>query len=815
LRNAFIIVLLASIFVFSINACSQNAPAIQPNTDPAYQQLRNVGLGSESITVNNVVLKRDAATFTLKTGTVCFFVPVNGKVTGAIFTGQGSVNLVPPIAVEKRSISYLTKEQALNEDYNELLLRFTDATYDELKKAPGANSGGVCSSGMGSDVAGDVRKKLKWNLAARLLQDVYRTEPGGLFVAFVRGQKYNKKELLIIDPYGAPMMVAPEEVEFLTYDENKFGIWAAFHYSSEYAGGKMPGVERNSAIDIQKQQLDTRFEKSGKLLGKATTTFISQVNGLRVIPFDLFPTLRVESVTDAAGTPLNFIQEDKDNDADYWVILPKPLAKGENTTITTVYAGKDAVSSDGSGNYYPVARYNWYPNQVSNFMSDFAQYEMRFMAPKDLKLVATGERISEVTEGPVTVSQWRSPQPQTVAGFHFGKFKREQKQVDNFNIETYANTEPPGYMQSLKAEDEMPTMGSHMNEDAILGTLSTVGMMQKAMAEAELAQKIYTDFYGPSSFKRIAMTQQAAPGFGQSWPELVWLPITYFLDDTTRFQIMKRFYGNGFDTRGYFKVVGPHEIAHQWFGHTVTWASYRDQWMSEGFAEQAALTFVQYTRKPGEYVKFWNDERDLMIEKNAEGFRAIDVGPVTLGYRLNNTRVGDVTYKLIYPKGAYILHMIRMMMYTPKEKDARFKAMMHEFMQTYANRAATTEDFKSMVEKHMLPIMDLDGNRKMDWFFNEYVYGTALPSYKVDYSFGSAPDGTVTVDVKVTQSGVDDNFRMIVPVYLEMNDGGVIRLGQVSLNGNSFKEAKGIKLSKEKPKRILLNYFDDVLCDKN
>ena len=48
-----------------------------------------------------------------------------------------------------------------------------------------------------------------------------------------------------------------------------------------------------------------------------------------------------------------------------------------------------------------------------------------------------------------------------------------------------------------------------------------------------------------------------------------------------------------------------------------------------------------------------------------------------------------------------------------------------------------------MVEKHMTPEMDLDGNHRMDWFFNEYVYGTALPSYTMQYAFANnGADGT-------------------------------------------------------------------------
>jgi hypothetical protein len=112
---------------------------------------------------------------------------------------------------------------------------------------------------------------------------------------------------------------------------------------------------------IEHQQLDTTIEKNARLVGKAVTTFAARINGSRVIPFDLFPTLRVQSVT-GDGQGLYFIQEDKNDDAGFSVILAKPLAMGEKYTITMMYSGKEAVINEGGVNYFPIARENWYPN---------------------------------------------------------------------------------------------------------------------------------------------------------------------------------------------------------------------------------------------------------------------------------------------------------------------------------------------------------------------------------------------------------------------------------------------------------------------
>jgi len=175
-----------------------------------------------------------------------------------------------------------------------------------------------------------------------------------------------------------------------------------------------------------------------------------------------------------------------------------------------------------------------------------------------------------------------------------------------------------------------------------------------------------------------------------------------------------------------------------------------------------------------------------------------------------------VTRRLIYPKGAYILHMLRMMMWNNQTGDKNFKDLMHDFTKTYSGHAATTEDFKSMVEKHMTPEMQRAGGDKMDWFFDEYVYGTALPSYKLNSSFERGADGDMVLSFKVTQADVNDKFRMLIPIYIELADGRIANLGRVQLSGNSSLDGKvPLRGVKDQPRHAMLNYNDDVLASPN
>jgi len=798
-RRAFLSILLVQAIGITCYAqtSAPNAGAQSvANADPTYTALRNLSLGGEAVSVTNYDLKRDAGTFHLNSGTVCFVPPVNGRVTGAVFAGDGTFLLVPPTETERKSLKFLTKGEEFNEKFERLVLRFTDSTYDEIKKAGTAAPGG-CDAGPLKDSQSVTRHKIKHNLEIELLAEVLSPEPRGIFFAFIHGKRYDDKEIFSLDPNQDS-----SQVDFLTYDENKWGDWASFNFTEPHPKGTV-----GRTIHIDHHQLDTSLEKSGALSGKATTTFISMRNGLRVVPFSLFHTLRVQSVT-AEGQPLAFIQEDKNDDADFAVILPKPLARGEKFSVTTTYGGKEAVSNEGGGNYFPIARHDWYPNSADFSLGEYASYDMSFRIPKGMKMAATGALVSDTNDGGQNYTVWKSETPQTVAGFSFGRFKVEEAKLTKpaVFIQSYANEESPAWVNSLQHAVSGDLPGARPM-DVALGSMSTTTLNKKALAEGQLAIPLYTEYFGPSLFTHLQITQQTACNFGQAWPGLVWIPICYYFDATVRHQL-----GMDWGDRGYWKVVTPHEIAHQWWGHTVGFSASRDQWMSEGFADMSASLYLSMIEKdPKKFLTFWNDERQLLLERDAQGYRAIDVGPLTMGYRASNSRTGGgITRRLIYPKGAYVLHMIRMMMFDGRNGgDRQFKETMQDFVNTYRGKAATTEDFKSMVEKHMTQGMDLDGNHKMDWFFNQYVYGTGISQYTFHATTEATADGKTHIKAELTRTGVPDTWKDIVPIYAHMGDKSA-RLGSIS----STHATENIDVTVAgKFDRLTINDFDDVLAE--
>src|SRR5579864_6428911 len=240
--------------LLAVTMQAQNQQNSGPNSDPTYQKIRSVRLGTEVVSVKNLELKRQAATFHFHSGVVCFVTPVEGKVTGAVFVGNGNLVLDPPTSIERASLKLLTKQDEFVEHYDALVLRFSDATYEEIKRG-GSPGGSGCDAGVLQDSQHAMRhdRTLKYNLDARILQDVLSSEPGGLFVAFVHGKRYDGKTIFAIDPHGE-RGIEPEEVELETYSDNKTGVWAAFHLAPEYANGTASSAQKNGVIRIEHQQ---------------------------------------------------------------------------------------------------------------------------------------------------------------------------------------------------------------------------------------------------------------------------------------------------------------------------------------------------------------------------------------------------------------------------------------------------------------------------------------------------------------------------------------------------------------------------------
>jgi len=773
--------------------------------DPVYQQLRLHAKGAGDFagpfaTVNNLVLKRDAATFTLRSGEIYFAPAVNDRMVGAVFLGEGELTLTPPTETEKRSLELFTDRPTISESFDKLVFRFTDKTFDEIKSSAQAHVGtNGPQAGRAQDAYRDnqvlLRKTLRRNVELRTLVDLYNPQRPGFFTVFINGKHYNKL-IFQYDPLGIPS-VSPEEVLLQSYGETDFGSWTAFHRADEYAKGTVSSNEDHRIYDITHHDVDTVI-RGAKLTCSDTITIRGLDAGARVLPFSLFPTLRVSHVRNEQGRDLDFVQESKNEDADFGVILPEPLEVGKTFKLNIEYAGSDALIDIGNGNFFLIPRSTWYPNNEGTAFGDRATFDTTYHYPKNKILIGTGTVTAPAApeeNGNGLLAKWSSGEVAVaVDAFNYGDFKKREvlDSTTGYNIEFFANESTPNFMRG--AEE--------------LGSMNTMGMASSMLAGAQNATRLYDAYFGKLPFNRLALTQQPAPNFGQAWPTLVYMPFTAFMDQT------QRYLATGGNVRAatddFFEYVAPHEIAHQWWGHMVGWKSYHDQWMSEGFAEFSASLYVQQVlRDEHRFIEFWNKQRDRITQSSprTHDLKPYTVGSVTQGSRLRTGKTGLAYQFLVYPKGAYILHMLRMMMSDPRNGDKRFMAMMQDFIKSHYNEDVSTEDLKKTVEKHMTRQMDLDGNGRMDWFFNEWVYGTEMPRYRFEYQL--AADG-LSLSGQITQSGVSDKFKMLVPVYVDFGK-GFVRIGAATITGNSSVELKNVKFPTV-ANRAAVCALDDILA---
>lgn len=785
-------------------------------SDSVYEQLRRQGGGAEDFsavaTVTNLELKRDAATFKFNNGEIYFLTPVEGRVVGAVFLGDMEMTITPPTEAEKRSLALFTgSDEPKPERFNRLVMRFTDQTFQEIKSAAG-----VQMSSNGSQVARArdayreiqtlMRKQAHTNVELRTLADIYSPQRQGFFWAFPGGGRFDKL-IFIDDPLGQAE-ISPEQVALYSYSETEGGIWTSFHFADDYKSATDLNAQDHRLFDLTHHEIEGTI-RGTRIIATDRVTIRSLQPGIRVLPFNLYRSLRVSHVKDEQGNELSFIQEGKDDDPDFAVILPKTIDAGQDFKLVVQYEGDDAIKDSGGGNFILIPRASWYPNNGVGLF-DRATFDITFHYPKDFMFVGVGAPAGpEQVDGDMKIARWTSGSTELmVAAFNYGKFvKKELVDKDTgLGLEFYANKEVPDELKEFQLLlDQLGRDKWHMT--GITGNITTSSMADAALTDTENATRIYSAYFGKLPYSRIAMTQQPAFNFGQGWPTLIYMPYTAFIDTTQRTQLM----GAQGGSDKFWRYVGPHETSHQWWGQTVGWNSYRDQWMSEGFAEFSTSLFVQYVRKDmAKFHEFWDEQRKMITEATTwtNGRRPYTVGSLSQGFRLDSGRTPNVTRALIYPKGAYVLHMIRMMMFDHRGGgDARFRAMMTDFVHSYFNKNASTDDFKRVVEKHMTPQMDVDKNGRMDWFFDEWVYGTDVPSYKLSYESGSA-DGKPLVKVHISQSGVSENFRMMVPIYADFGKGWT-RLGAARLIGNTSVDIP-VPLP-ELPKKLTICALDDVL----
>jgi predicted metalloprotease with PDZ domain len=188
----------------------------------------------------------------------------------------------------------------------------------------------------------------------------------------------------------------------------------------------------------------------------------------------------------------------------------------------------------------------------------------------------------------------------------------------------------------------------------------------------------------------------------------------------------------------------------------------------------------------------WRD--DILLHR-------AEPSPIWLGYRVQTSKDTSGYNVLVYEKGAWVLHMLRVLMLDlPSLKEDRFTSMMQDFYKSYEGRSASTEDFQRKVEEYV--------GMNMDWFFKDWVYGTGIPTYRVAYRTSGADNGRYRVTLRVEQQNVPNDFLMYVPVTVDL---GEHREARVRVKVSGPLTQVDLPLLPGEPKGLTFDALDGVL----
>ena len=774
-----------------------------------YLQLRTVGFDKTRVyRVREASFDRGAAPVTLDDGVIAFTQDVGGHVTGGFFEGEGEVFLAPPDQAERASMVLFTGAAILEERFVTAYLRFNDNTYTELMAS--------LRDTTDADSFVDQWNVTAQNLAAadalRLLLTFSRslpvagrvTEPSAALAedrylhARVQGEKLGVFDVV----YDS---TAAEQVLVGQLKSNEAGtfydLWASFAASRPGTAHESINAvtEEGKSGDLVISSYKIRADVHPPTELSADVSMQAQVRqgGQRTVIFELSRVLQIKQI-DWDGKPLEFIHNEAlagsnrarlGNDL-VAVIFPQALKTGQKLNLHFAYGG-EVLSEAGSGLLFVGARGIWYPNR-GLAMADF---DLEFHTPPGWTLLATGKH-ADIASTPQSateqVTRWVSERPIPVAGFNLGRYTKAVAQEGDVQVEAYAaagveRTFPKAPPQVI-VQAPFPPGGIPRTQPPPIGSIppppSPARNVQTVADGAAHALQFYEKRFGPYPYNALAVTQ--IPGaLSQSWPELIFLSSFSFLNPVERQQLRMP----PVDLILTQNVVN-HETAHQWWGDLVGWSSYRDQWISEALANYSALMLLE-SENPEQFRAVMEKYRQDLLEKNKAGNQLLEAGPVTLGSRLSSSHFPDGYEAISYGRGTWLLHMLRSMMRDanankPRSKtgtdEEAFIRALRKVRERYEGKSITTRDLLQVFAEELPPSLWYEGHKSLDWFYQGWVNGTAVPHFELQSVRYIDKAGSTLVSGSIVQKSSAKDLVTPVPLYAVLGNKAVF-VGQVFVDG--------------------------------
>jgi hypothetical protein len=803
-------------------------PALQSHfAESLYLQLRSVGLDRSRVyRVREASFDRAAIHITLDDGTIAFTEDVNGHVTGAFFEGDGDVLLIPPDQVERASMELFTGAAILEERFVSAYFRFNDDTFAELQPSlrPADNASEFVS---------------QWNETARNLAE---GDPLRLLVSFsrflpvsgpaplpdvTRGAAAHEDHLLHARLQGRKLGAFD-----LYYDSNAveqiragqlrtvegssyYDAWTSFSLNppgkrDESLDSVAGDDGRAGEINISRYKIRTEIKPPTKLDAEALVHIEVRQGGQRTVLFELSRFLHLQRV-EADGHAVEFIHNQalegtqlarRGNDL-VAVVFPEPLRTGQEMELRFVYGG-EVLSEAGGGLLYVGARGTWYPNRGLAM----SRYELEFHYPAGWTLVATGKRVDVPASGstensvasantpPEQVTGWVSERPMPVAGFNLGKYARVEAHAGEVMVETYAASGVersfPKASGGTVASGPLIPPGLRLEPPPMVVTPPPPSPARNAQPVADMSARAIEFFarrFGPYPYSSLALTQM--PGeMSQGWPGLIFLSSISFLTTAEKSQLRM----NAVD-RTLSDGVIAHETAHQWWGDLVVWSGYRDQWIVEALANYSSMMMLE-SEDPVQFRKIMEKYRDELLEKNKDDRPLMDAGPVTLGLRLSSSRFPAGYEAISYGRGTWLFHMLRYMMRDAEQKagkrpsgaqgaqtDEPFLRALRTLRERYQEKSVTTRDVLRVFEEQLPPSLWYEGRKSLDWFYQGWVNGTAVPRFELQGVKYSDKTGSTAISGTILQKAAPKGLVSSVPVYAVVA-GKTLLLGRVFADGS-------------------------------
>jgi hypothetical protein len=778
-------------FLVGIHALlAQSTHLSMGEIEQQYRAIRQMALDPElTLEVDRVFLKKDVAEFEFKEGRFYFFTAVSSRIVAAYFAGYGILRLTTGEDIERVQLARFYGQEGIELEFEKALFFFTDSTYEQLATTQPLSTLAIDDSihEMSTSFRQRIRDRFEWNTDARLLYDIAGTSGYGEFFNAYLDCPDDSGMMYFIDPLDE------EEVSLLRYEKVDFSTRA--YWETWYSSHKLlPSSNKQPEFNIDKTEMDIVIDAKKEISVRADLDFVCSVPGVRVAPLELVPTLRVERAVLGDSDTCLIIQEGARADGQLWLVFPEELEKDVKYTLTITYCGGGIIEDIGGDNFAIMARTSWFPSFYTN-PTDPRRFILKFAVPSKMTLLATGELAKAWTRSDTSYTIWDSRERHDFAGFNYGKFSAVTEKSKNCRIECYTNVKLADALLRIRIllEQYKELQVALM---MLPHELTTDRIGKNAAIESRNAYEVYCHFFGEIPIREIKVSQQPQMSFAQSWPTLIYLPFTAFWD----FSIKERLgLLSGEVSVMSFETIASHEIAHQWWGNTVMRDSYHDEWLTEGFATYSSALYLQATEGTDRFRDYMNIQRRQVLAKAEKDRSYSDLGPIWLGQRLNSLDFPGGR-RLIYAKGAYVLHMLRMLLFDyEKKSDERFINMMKDYVATYSGRIVTTHDLQVIVEKHF--------DQDMGWFFDQWVYGTEIPVYSLRYDVEET-GGEYYLTIHARQSGVSPSFRMPVPFLVNFEkEHAVVKF----VIEGSDAVAKKFHLP-QRPRSIEPNPWNAVLC---